>query len=1213
MRFPVQTSALFVLLGMLLSPPPHEGHASSPPADSVHFCLPAESGHAGQSVDADQRELDHPGPASKWAADLDVGEPRTVRLFYFLPNDRPYRTEVVDSMKAGILDLQSFFAEQMEAHEQGNTTFQIETDAQGDPVVHRVDGDYTDSHYSSRGYTEGEIERAYDNAANIILIVMDVSTRSAHGRGTGTKGSGWVMIYGEWNWFVAAHELGHTFGLHHDFRDNTYVMSYGRANRSSAQLSACAAEFLAVHPYFNPDVPLENESPPTIELISPTEYLAGSESVSVRLRVRNDEGLHQVILFVKTQNPFLGGTPEVKACRGLVGETDAIVEFDYDGITPSDKVGTAPEAHTSLSNTPRHKIYVVAVDTDGNRTSTFSPISFDLMETSPYDLATLSNGGEIFSVVFSPDGTTLAVGTSYNNVGLWDVATRAPIAALSGHTDNVYSVSFSPDGTTLASGSGDNTVKLWDVATRTNTATLSGHTDRVRSVSFSPDGAMVASGSFDGTVKLWDVTTRAHIATLSGHTDNVFSVSFSPDGTTLASGSNDRTVKLWDVATRNNTATLEHRSWAYSVDFSSDGTTLAATSGSRVELWDVPTKEKIATLYPRTYDESISSVSFSPDGAVLALGSGYKTVELWDVATKEKIVHFSGHTRGVYSVDFSPDGTILASSAWDGKVKLWDTSEWTAPIAPVSQRTSQVHESILGVVRLNDPNVSSFAEVTSSHLEGITALYLNDKGITTLESGDFDGLTSLEELRLWGNQLTSLPEDIFSGLSSLETLRFGLNQLTTLPSGLLEGLTSLTDLRMIGNRLTALPDGIFEGLAGLTRLALGGNAVDPLPISVALEKVGEGQFKAVTPTGAPFDIVLPLIVMNGTIDGGATTITIPAGRIESTPLTVTRTSGTTFAATVDIGTLPGLPANHSGYALVKSADLPVALTEGNIPAESVLTLTVGAGPGAALRGYNPHSLPVWNFGSLSSHAFVLDGVSYTLHKLVYNVAGKRLQFQTFPMLRGFELHLDTYVLRSFSARDYNLHLWENVNLNWIVGRSIRIRVVEATPAPPGPPTNLGATPGDKKVTLSWRPPANADSTTLPVTEYGFRVSDDGGSTWDPAWEIIPDSRSGNDNRTSYTVGNDDRNFRDGLVNGKTYTIEIRARGGDGPGAAVRATAVPEGATTAATDFNGDGRTDFVDFFLFADAYGGTDARFDLDGNGTVDFADFFKFVDAFGS
>ena len=56
---------------------------------------------------------------------------------------------------------------------------------------------------------------------------------------------------------------------------------------------------------------------------------------------------------------------------------------------------------------------------------------------------------------------------------------------------------------------------------------------------------------------------------------------------------------------------------------------------------------------------------------------------------------------------------------------------------------------------------------------------------------------------------------------------------------------------------------------------------------------------------------------------------------------------------------------------------------------------------------------------------------------------------------------------------------------------------------------------------------------------------------------------------------------------------------------------PPAATT--TDFNGDGRTNFADFFLFVDAYGGTDARFDLNGSGTVDYADFFKFVDAFGT
>ena len=118
-------------------------------------------------------------------------------------------------------------------------------------------------------------------------------------------------------------------------------MSYGLAERSSAELSACAAEFLAVHPYFDPDVPLENESPPTVELVSSTEYPFRSQSTPVQLRVRDDDGLHQVILFVRPKNPFLGSTPEVKACHGLSGETDTVVEFNFDGRLPSDNVGTS--------------------------------------------------------------------------------------------------------------------------------------------------------------------------------------------------------------------------------------------------------------------------------------------------------------------------------------------------------------------------------------------------------------------------------------------------------------------------------------------------------------------------------------------------------------------------------------------------------------------------------------------------------------------------------------------------------------------------------------------------------------------------------------------------------------------------------------------------------------------------------------------------------
>jgi hypothetical protein len=90
---------------------------------------------------------------------------------------------------------------------------------------------------------------------------------------------------------------------------------------------------------------------------------------------------------------------------------------------------------------------------------------------------------------------------------------------------------------------------------------------------------------------------------------------------------------------------------------------------------------------------------------------------------------------------------------------------------------------------------------------------------------------------------------------------------------------------------------------------------------VSLTKVSEGQFKATATTGAPSDIVLPITIINGTIAGDATTVTIPAGSTESDVISVSRTPGTTFPVIADIGNLPSPPA---GYTLFKSqSHLPI--------------------------------------------------------------------------------------------------------------------------------------------------------------------------------------------------------------------------------------------------------------------------------------------------
>jgi WD40 repeat protein len=133
-------------------------------------------------------------------------------------------------------------------------------------------------------------------------------------------------------------------------------------------------------------------------------------------------------------------------------------------------------------------------------------------------------------------------------VRLWRLADNTCTAVLKEHTNSVYALACTPDGATLASGSTDNTVRLWRLADNTCTAVLEGHTSSVYALACTPDGATLASGSDDNTVRLWRLADNTCTAVLEGHTNAVRALACTPDGATLASGSNDNTVRLWRLA-----------------------------------------------------------------------------------------------------------------------------------------------------------------------------------------------------------------------------------------------------------------------------------------------------------------------------------------------------------------------------------------------------------------------------------------------------------------------------------------------------------------------------------------------------------------------------------------------------------------------------------------------------------------------------------------
>ena len=385
-------------------------------------------------------------------------------------------------------------------------------------------------------------------------------------------------------------------------------------------------------------------------------YNSADGSMGVQTRFTVDRG--------EFSNLNLAFSPDGRTLAGGSGDT---IRF-WDTVTGEQK-SAITSFNNFLSFSPDGATIIVCVNREGT-IGLWNPVTGKHKKMIPGDI------DRVVSVALSPNGKTIAMGSSDGRIYLRDLDTIENKITLSGHKRQVWSLAFSSDGKTLASGSFDQTIRLWDSHTGEHKKTLMGHTSLVRSIAFSPDGKTIASSSSDGTIRFWEADTSNLKNIITGYVAGTEAIAFSSNGQRVIIGYGDGAIRLWDANTGQHIKTLDEFKEAMSsgavrnIKFTPDGKTLAwGDAGMR--LWDVDTDEHKIILTISEWGNH--SVGLSPDGKTIAIAFRKgNLIKLWDMYTSEQKLTLTGHTEDIFRLAFSPDSKTLASTSDDNTIHLWD-------------------------------------------------------------------------------------------------------------------------------------------------------------------------------------------------------------------------------------------------------------------------------------------------------------------------------------------------------------------------------------------------------------------------------------------------------------------------------------------------------------------------------------------------------------
>ncbi len=299
-----------------------------------------------------------------------------IRILYLLPKDKEPPSNIIAKLDKSIRKVQDFYAKEMERHGFGRKTFTFETDESGKAKIYLVEEQHIPT-FDILNLMKKQQVPDFDMSNDIWLAVVegeaDFPLGAFHGQNEGfqyptnhgvTSGNniwgdmvggithGKLVLLpaanGEFGWKVTAYELKYVFActIHPysllDIYGSGYTWLYlnepnalkrflmrvnGRKPRGKdwVQLSKCEAEWLNKSRFFNPNQPFFDKRPGIGMRVS---ELDAKNSRHFQFEVTDEDGIHQVQLFVDVSEEPWRVRKKIKDCQILNGKTQSTVEFE---------------------------------------------------------------------------------------------------------------------------------------------------------------------------------------------------------------------------------------------------------------------------------------------------------------------------------------------------------------------------------------------------------------------------------------------------------------------------------------------------------------------------------------------------------------------------------------------------------------------------------------------------------------------------------------------------------------------------------------------------------------------------------------------------------------------------------------------------------------------------------------------------------------------